>query len=85
MVSAGLFSIGLDTYWNQFAGLRDRLLGDHGQISATIETRFGCRVVDAGLVDTPAGNVRLVPLPVDQGKPGKAQQNHQHGLLHGPK
>ena len=26
-MKAGIFSIGLDTYWDQFDGLRDNLLG----------------------------------------------------------
>jgi L-arabinose isomerase len=57
MISVGLFSIGLETYWDQFAGLRDHLLDYHQQIKTTIETRFGCRVVDAGLADTPQKGV----------------------------
>jgi L-arabinose isomerase len=57
MMSVGMFSIGLDTYWGQFAGLKDRLLGYHGEIAATLEQRHGCRVVDAGLVDSPQKGV----------------------------
>ena len=57
MISVGLFSIGLDTYWDQFTGLKDHLLGYHQQIMTALETRFRCRVVDAGLVDTPQKGV----------------------------
>lgn len=48
----GLFGIGLDTYWPQFAGLKDRLIGYQGQI-ATGLTGLGVEVCDAGLVDNP--------------------------------
>ncbi len=48
----GLFSIGLDKYWNQFRGLRDRLEGYNGQISAKLEA-LGVDVVNLGMVDTP--------------------------------
>lgn len=51
-MKAGLFSIGLDTYWPQFEGLRDRLLGYHAEIGRRIES-FGTEVVDCGLVDDP--------------------------------
>lgn len=47
----GFFSIGLDTYWAQFEGLRDHLLGYHAQIEKRLAEK--CEVVDAGLVDTP--------------------------------
>ena len=48
----GLFGIGLDTYWAQFDGLYDRLVGYQQQIAEKIQS-FGARVVDAGLVDSP--------------------------------
>jgi L-arabinose isomerase len=45
----GLFGIGLDTYWAQFPGLRERLEG----YIAAIRTQLGnAEVVSAGLVDT---------------------------------
>jgi hypothetical protein len=49
-LSVGLFGIGLDTYWPQFRGLRERLLGYQKQIARKIGG-CGVRVVDAGLVD----------------------------------
>ncbi len=52
MVKLGLFGIGLDTYWPQFNGLRDRLLGYQGQIGQRIKNN-GVQLVDAGLVDSP--------------------------------
>lgn len=51
-MKAGFFSIGLDTYWGQFKGLRENLLGYHAQIRAQLEA-YGADVVDAGLVDNP--------------------------------
>lgn len=48
----GLFSIGLDTYWPQFSGLKEKLLGHHATVAARI-TGSGVELVDAGLIDTP--------------------------------
>jgi len=48
----GLFSIGLDTYWDQFDGLLDNLNGHHAEIHDRIAT-MGADVVDAGMVDDP--------------------------------
>jgi L-arabinose isomerase len=48
----GLFSIGLDTYWPQFDGLKDRLLGYHARVRQGLEG-CGAEVVDVGLVDSP--------------------------------
>ena len=48
-IRVGLFGIGLDTYWNQFPGLRERLEG----YIATIRGKLGdADVISAGLVDT---------------------------------
>ena len=49
----GLFGVGLDTYWGQFDGLRDRLVGYQDQVAARLaEGAGGVEVVDAGLVDS---------------------------------
>ncbi|HEX8464871.1 MAG TPA: L-fucose/L-arabinose isomerase family protein [Abditibacterium sp.] len=48
----GLFGIGLDTYWPQFEGLRERLVGYQTQIGEKLRD-FGADLVDAGLVDNP--------------------------------
>jgi L-arabinose isomerase len=48
----GLFSIGLEAYWPQFAGLRDRLEGYNRQIADKL-AGFGVEVVNLGLVDGP--------------------------------
>jgi L-arabinose isomerase len=52
MIKVGLFGIGLDTYWGQFSGLLDNLLGYQEQIKNRI-SGFGVEVVDAGMVDNP--------------------------------
>ncbi|MFB9995435.1 hypothetical protein ACFFLM_26190 [Deinococcus oregonensis] len=51
-LKVGLFGIGLDTYWPQFAGLEDRLKGYVAQVAARLE-RPGAEVVNLGLVDSP--------------------------------
>lgn len=48
----GLYGIGLDTYWPQFKGLRERLLGYQRGIADKLRG-FGAEVVDVGLVDNP--------------------------------
>ncbi len=51
-VRAGLFGIGLDTYWNQFDGLLENLRTYQNQIKERIES-FGAQVIDGGMVDNP--------------------------------
>ncbi|HWD88353.1 MAG TPA: hypothetical protein VG367_09520 [Mucilaginibacter sp.] len=51
MMKIGLFGIGLDTYWPQFDGLKDRLEG----YLAVVEQKLAAmhpQIVNAGLVDT---------------------------------
>lgn len=48
----GLFGIGLETYWPQFKGLRERLMGYQNEIAKRLGG-FGATVIDAGLVDSP--------------------------------
>ncbi len=47
----GLFGIGLDTYWDQFAGLKDRLEG-YIRFVADRLSQPGVEVIDLGLIDT---------------------------------
>ena len=52
-VKIGLVSLGLDTYWAQFEGLRDRLLGYKDRIAGMIAGEDGVSLVDAGMADSP--------------------------------
>lgn len=51
-VRVGLFGIGLDTYWPQFEGLKERLEGDLATVEGKL-ARPGVEVVNLGLVDNP--------------------------------
>ena len=53
-IKVSLFGIGLDTYWPQFDGLLDNLLGYQEQIKNKI-AGFGVEVADAGMVDNGDG------------------------------
>ena len=48
----GLFSIGLDTYWPQFKGLKPRLEGYVRVVEKKL-ARDGVEVVNLGLIDNP--------------------------------
>ena len=52
-LTVGMFGIGLDTYWPQFTGLKERLEGYQKQISGIIEAVGEVELVDVGLVDNP--------------------------------
>jgi len=49
-MKAGIFSIGLDTYWPQFDGLLDNLTRYHVEIRDRIAA-MGLELIDAGMVD----------------------------------
>jgi L-arabinose isomerase len=49
-MKAGIFSIGLDTYWPQFDGLLDNLTCYHVEIRERIAA-MGLELIDAGMVD----------------------------------
>ena len=49
---AGLFGIGLEAYWPQYTGLKQRLEGYLGVVHDRIK-REGVAVVDLGIVDSP--------------------------------
>jgi len=48
----GLFSIGLDAYWPQFAGLRERLLKYTDEVAEKLK-EDGAELINFGLVDSP--------------------------------
>ena len=58
-MKVGLYGIGLDTYWAQFDGLFERLVGYQNQIANKMEG-FGAEVVNVGLIDSPV-KARLAP------------------------
>src|SRR5215210_2947105 len=47
----GVFGIGLDTYWAQFEGLKERIEGYQRRVEERV-SELGAEVVSAGLVDT---------------------------------
>jgi L-arabinose isomerase len=51
-LKVGLFSIGLEAYWPQFVGLRDRLCGYTEQVAHQL-ARPGVEIVNLGLIDGP--------------------------------
>ncbi len=51
-LQVGLFGIGLDTYWPQFPGLREKLVGFTAQVARQLEIS-GTHVVNLGLIDSP--------------------------------
>ena len=48
----GLFGIGLEAYWPQFAGLKERLEGYVSQVASHLE-RPGVEIINLGLIDSP--------------------------------
>lgn len=48
----GVFGIGLDAYWPQYEGLRDRLIGYTNRVAEKL-ARPNVEVVNLGLIDTP--------------------------------
>ncbi len=55
-LKVGLFGIGLDTYWPQFAGLRDTLAGFTARVAQKLESSR-VKVINLGLIDTPERSV----------------------------
>jgi L-arabinose isomerase len=56
-LAVGLFGIGLDTYWPQFPGLKDRLIGFIAQVARKLESSR-VQVTNLGLIDTPEKSFR---------------------------
>jgi len=50
--TVGLFGIGLEAYWQQFAGLRERLSGYLQQVGQKVQAA-GINLINLGLIDTP--------------------------------
>jgi len=52
LTKIGLFGIGLDAYWPQFTGLKEKLTGYLATVQKKLE-RPGVEIVNLGLIDTP--------------------------------
>ncbi len=55
-LKVGLFGIGLDAYWPQFPGLRERMIGVMSHVACQLESSR-VQVVNLGLIDTPEKSV----------------------------
>ena len=58
----GLCGVGLDAYWPQFSGLRERLDGYVGQVAELLK-RTGASIEMLGLVDTPKRDAKRGCVP----------------------
>ena len=61
-LKAGLLAVGLDTYWDQFDGLLDRLIGYNNIIKNRMEEGGNVGVIDAGMVDSVDKAVKAVDM-----------------------
>jgi L-arabinose isomerase len=52
-LNVGLFGIGLDTYWPQFDGLKERLESYQQEIAGLIGESGEVNLINGGLVDNP--------------------------------
>ncbi len=52
LLRIGLVGIGLNTYWPQFSGLKERLEGYTARVSSKLQ-RDGLEIVNLGLIDSP--------------------------------
>ncbi len=50
-VKVGLLGVGLNTYWGQFDGLLDRLIGYQNKIKNKMQSFDNVEVIDAGMID----------------------------------
>ena len=50
-VKVGLLCVGLNTYWSQFEGLFQRLMGYHHYVGERIKD-YDVNVIDAGMIDS---------------------------------
>ncbi len=67
-LNVGLFGVGLDTYWPQFKGLKERLEGNLKKVEGYIKQEE-VNIIDAGLVDSvgksKAANIKFKKSEVD--------------------
>lgn len=60
-VKIGLMGVGLNTYWGQFEGLLDRLIGYQNKIKNKMQSLGNVTVIDAGSVDDSEGRSGNLP------------------------
>lgn len=65
-IKIGLFGIGLDTYWDQFDGLLDKLISFQLRIQQRLE-ESGTEVLNAGMVDNPDKAIKAAGLFLENG------------------
>ena len=56
----GVFGVGHDTYWHQFEGLLDKLMGYHQEFIDKVKAN-GVEVVDFGMIDTNTKAFNVLP------------------------
>ncbi len=56
----GIFAVAHDTYWAQFEGLRDNIMGYHGDAIKLVEANE-VEVIDYGMVDSSIGAYEVLP------------------------
>ena len=56
----GIFGVGHDTYWSQFDGLLDELMGHHATLRTKVEA-LGVETVDFGMVDNAQAAYAALP------------------------
>lgn len=61
-IKAGLIGIGLNTYWEQFDGLLDRLRSYQDSIKERITSYGHITVIDGGMVDDIEKAIRIASL-----------------------
>ena len=58
-IRVGLFGVGLDSYWPQFPGLKERLEGYQEEIAQGIQSEPAVDLINVGLVDNPGRAAKL--------------------------
>lgn len=60
-INIGLIGVGLDTYWNQFAGLKNRLETYQQEIADNM-AKFNATVINVGITQTINKNLSKWPI-----------------------
>lgn len=57
-INIGLIGVGLDTYWNQFAGLKNRLETYQQEIADNM-AKFNATVINVGITDNQQKSIEM--------------------------